>query len=515
MKTTVLVVLELLVGWGRSFADENPELHELERGELAARLEEDARSVLIHREGLAEVIKFMESRPDLFPEERPKGSRLMRREEKEVVWNTWQRFLDYQLALEASEHFYAAYREVQDDAREDSFLIGHAAMLARYRHALAFIEHAEMNPAMHTILNEPVPELGFPADTYSRLKFKFLNVAIGTQFAAREVILKTFDGGRRPEVREAIGEDAAKIWWAGRGRGEWMTLKNAVRIVQDGAGAAWLPVQTGVAQWMGDTKVYREGETLISASQLAELPERLVPGDILLERREWFLTNIGLPGFWPHAALYIGTPDERRRFFGEDPEFVKWVREQGEPSGDFEALLRSRYPETHAKSREPDEGGAPIRIIEGIAEGVSLTTLETSAACDSLAVLRPKLSKIEKARAVLRAFHYVGRPYDFGFDFATDSRLVCTELVYKSYEPSEEWEALDLPVIEILGRNVMPANLLAKQFDEHFGTAEQQFDLVVFLDGQELAKRAVESTVAEFRDSWRRPKWHVFVLELE
>ena len=41
------------------------------------------------------------------------------------------------------------------------------------------------------------------------------------------------------------------------------------------------------------------------------------PGDILLERREWYLSNIGLPGFWPHGALYIGTPEQRREIFFE------------------------------------------------------------------------------------------------------------------------------------------------------------------------------------------------------
>lgn len=152
-----------------------------------------------------------------------------------------------------------------------------------------------------------------------------------------------------------------------------------------------------------------------------------------------------------------------------------------------------------------------MRVIEAISEGVSFTTLEHSADCDSLVVLRPKSVKPEKAQALLRAFHYAGRPYDFNFDFATDSELVCTELVCKSYEPAAGFQGLTFPLTEMLGRKVTPANDFVKQFDAQCGTPEQQFDLVIFLDGQERRRNAVEASLAEFRESWKRPKWHVLV----
>jgi len=126
---------------------------------------------------------------------------------------------------------------------------------------------------------------------------------------------------------------------------------------------------------------------------------------------------------------------------------------------------------------------------------------------DSLAVLRPRLTRTERAAALVRAFGYAGRPYDFDFDFRTDAAIVCTELVYKAYEPVAGFRGVAWSVPQILGRPVIPANEFARQFDAAFGTPAQQLDLIVFLDGQERAGVAIERSVEAFRESWRRPKW--------
>ena len=495
-------------------------LDKLDRAELDERLTDDARTVRIHRDGLRQVIDYMDSRKDLFPIEAPKDSRLLRREEKEIVWNTWQRFLDYMLALDSLEQHHARFHRLKGAAKEDSFLIGYTAMLARYRAALEFIDRVEHNPELDKVLNDAVPEIGLPKGSYAKLKWKYLNVAIATEFAAREVLLKAFSGESQAALRGAIRADADYVWKAGRGRSHLLTAKNALKIVQEGTSSAWLPIQQGASEWMGHTKVHRQNEALISLNQIEALQPKLMPGDVLLERREWYLSNIGLPGFWSHAALYIGTPQERRLFF-DDAGTQNWVKQQGESSGDLEALLESKVGshKTGADRSQvascvaPQEEGHLVRIIEAIGEGVSFKSLEHSATCDSLVVLRPRLPKAEKARALLRAFLYVGRPYDFNFDFSTDSELVCTELVYKSYEPATGFTGLTFPTVEMLGRKVTPANELVKQFDSQCGTADQQFDLIIFLDGKERNKKAVEASLAEFRQSWKRPKWHVFVQE--
>ncbi|MEJ2610943.1 MAG: YiiX/YebB-like N1pC/P60 family cysteine hydrolase [Candidatus Thiodiazotropha sp.] len=309
-------------------------------------------------------------------------------------------------------------------------------------------------------------------------------------------------------LNPGIEDDQNVIWQYGRGEGIKQTLKNGAQIIKDSTFKALFPIQKDVSEWMGDVQLLRPGQALISKQQIEALPPRLQPGDIFLERREWFLSNIGLPGYWPHAALYIGTLDERNAYF-QTEEIATWVKSQGVSDGLFESLLKQRYPEAYAQSLKAPEPGHLSRLIEAVSEGVLFTSLEHSAAADALAVLRPKLSRLEKAKAILQAFRYIGRPYDFNFDFRTDRELVCTELVYKAYEPNTNKVGISLPVAEILGRLATPANLIAKQFDQNYETSAQQLDLVLFLDGQEQEGVARESDLKSFRQSWKRPKWHI------
>jgi hypothetical protein len=150
-------------------------------------------------------------------------------------------------------------------------------------------------------------------------------------------------------------------------------------------------------------------------------------------------------------------------------------------------------------------------VIEALSPGVSLTSLDYSATCDSLAILRPRLSIADRAAAVVRAMRYFGRPYDYAFDFGSDQSLVCTELIVKAYLPDSTKKGLKLPLERLMGNLVTPANAFVRQFDQSFGTEDQQMDLVFFLDGNEKVKRAAEADVQTFRKSWNRPKWYIWL----
>jgi len=512
--TIVVVILATLfaVSVPASSWAANSRLLDLAARELAARQHLDMTSLANYRNGLARTVAFARTHPELFPTTRPAGARLLAAAERNAVRAAWKSMLDYTLALDTLEDFHKDFALLADGgARSRSFQVANGAFFSAYRFALDFIDLAERDPKIGVILNDSVDDLGLPQGAYDRYKFKFLNVAAATRFTAYTLAGRAF----RPQEKALVAaakEDADRIFAAGRGRGEALTAGNAVNVLRQLGAWAVFPVQSGISEWMGDTKVLRHGRSLISSEQIDGLRARMLPGDIMLQRREWYLSNVGLPGFWSHAALYVGTPDERRAFFS-DEEVRRWVKSHGEATGELERLLERTFPSARARSLLPPEHGHAQRVIEAMSEGVVFTTIEHSAAADSVVVLRPRLPRTALAAALVRAWAYAGRPYDFDFDFQTDSAIVCTELIYKAFEPSAEIPGLRLDLEEILGRTAIPANAIARQFDKQYGTPLAQFDFVAFLDGQEKAGSAVETGGEEFRKSWQRPKWHVLVQE--
>ncbi len=475
-------------------------------------IQQDVGMVSQCRAGIVSTIKYMESLPDIFPPERQKEKQLYTQQQRDEMRQIWSRYLDYHACLEQVAQRYSDYDEITFNSKiftaekfkkikNQAFKLYRAAFAAQYRFAMEFIARANNNRHSDKILNEESLTLGIQKESYADIKYEFLNVKVASKFAATETINRLW--AKPDDFGLGFADDDVKqIWKLGKGKGELMTLKNAYTIVKRNSKSLMLPTQTKISEWMGDTKLYRSHQSLISQEQIAQMRERLLPGDILLERREWYLSNIGLPGYWSHVALYIGSADERSEFFA-DEEVKQWLVSEGIADGDLEKLLQLKQPQAYSASKVLWHDKSPA-VIEAISDGVVFTSLEYSAAADSVAVLRPRLSKVEKAQAILHAFGLSGRPYDFSFDFQRDSALVCTELVYKAYEGN-----LNFEIPRVMGNFVLPANDFAKQFAQDYDSENQQFDFVLFVDGNEFDKNAVASDLKTFLQSWERPKWHI------
>lgn len=162
--------------------------------------------------GLADVLRFVQSKPELFREER---DGLLTLEEKIEIWNTWKRFLEYQLALETIAQAHSKYHRLSGAAQRDSFFTGHSASVIQYRYALEFLEIIRKNEALDKLLDEAVPDIGLEADGYSRFRFQFLNAGRGIEFAAREVVYASYTRKQEPA-------DATIIKTHSKGSGRWV-----------------------------------------------------------------------------------------------------------------------------------------------------------------------------------------------------------------------------------------------------------------------------------------------------
>lgn len=237
--------------------------------------------------------------------------------------------------------------------------------------------------------------------------------------------------------------------------------------------------QSKVATFLGDTRLVNR-PPYISEKQVEILSQKLQPGDILLERRNWYLSNPWLPGFWPHAALYVGTLN------------------------DLETLGVSKHPAVmkHLKKYAgPAQDGHLYTVIEAVSDGVILNTLSHSAHADYIVALRPRLTDQQKAAAVIRAFEQLGKPYDFNFDFDDTSKLVCTQLVVVSYEG-----LLNFKLKNIMGRRTLPANEIARKYVDERERPDRQMDFVLFLDADPRQNRAHFAGEKIFLGSVNRPR---------
>ncbi|WP_338868203.1 protein tyrosine phosphatase [Myxococcus stipitatus] len=444
-------------------------------------------------------------------------------DQKQRLLTTWASFFDYFLSTEVIRQRYWDFVKVpallQPKKHAWGFLLTHGALTTELAHGLTYAQLTNGRKQLEVLLDEPSPDYGLPPRAFARFKDKVIHVATTTQLYTGD----TYKEQLRPLLVKAGALDAPRVPWVlqemklnsevARGllikRGATLFAKAAADVTQDTAQRAFFPVQRSVAEWMGDTRVHRSGKPLIRREQVDALIQRMEPGDVMVARQNWYLSNIGLPGFWPHAELYVGTAPELARYFDEDLGVKAWLASLPGAPTTFTQHLARAFPEKWSAYGQKDPHGDALRIIESISEGVSFTGPEHGMRVDYLGVMRPRLSRLDKARAILRAFAYQGRPYDFDFDFFSDQTLVCTELVWKSYAPSKEMRGLNVPLVNVVGRRTLPANELVRVFDAEHGREDRQFDFVAFLDGREGEGLAKEADEAAFRYSYRRAKWDI------
>ena len=177
-------------------------------------------------------------------------------------------------------------------------------------------------------------------------------------------------------------------------------------------------------------------EKNVSSEVIEQLDKILQPGDIFITRHKRALTNVFLPGFWPHAALYVGSKEEYKK-------------------------LHRRLDLNLCDAWSPQD-----QTFEALKDGIHFRPLEETLSVDAFVVLRPNLSKESIAAAISRVSIHAGKGYNFDFDFFRSDQLVCTEVIYRAYDGIDDF---NIPLHEIMGRKSLSAeHLLDLSLDTHW-----------------------------------------------
>lgn len=418
--------------------------------------------------------------------------------EKQKLKNFWISYIEVLLEMDLMKERYKTFYQLniftKKNLHKQAFENGYVAFLAQHYYMLELTKLIQ-NSDIITFLNEEMEDHGIQKDTFDMLEQKLT--------ISDELI--RLNTGRAYYSLIKNGDSKLNILADKYLKGIDKSLKTYAHLIADRplkflekkSFNLWFPIQKKSAIEISYIKTsnrdYHIGPNLIK-----QYKEKLLPGDILLERREWHATNVGIPGFWSHTALYIGTLKDMNNYFKNIPEL------KGKT---FEQFISNNYVNAYKKLLKKDENNYEYAVIESKRPGVILTSLECTTNADSLAILRVKnTNRSDHFKIVTQALDYLGKPYDFDFNFVTDNALVCSELVYKAYMDIAQ---INLKLQKINGRTIISPNQYAEKFTAEYGSKEAELDLILFLDGNEKKRVAVEKNAEEFAKTWQRPKWHI------
>ncbi len=324
-------------------------------------------------------------------------------------------------------------RTVRSDEEMRLFVVGYAAACTLVGVDRVMLFEVADHSIIQRKLNEPFQELRVPGQQFTRIFEAFIKEssvlslldamrfakknrnrldALGTDSMVGSIAIQL------PELEKAL--DPSKRAYL---RGAWAFVSHKWR--RRGVVTA-NTVLSGVVEGVGRvaSDIQLTDKKSVSEELRQSIGVELRPGDILVTRHATALTNLFMPGFWPHAALYVGTPEQRD-------------------------ALGIAVPADKRSSWTGD-----ICTLEALKDGVRLRRLSDTLLVDYFVVLRPQLSGDSIRQAIERGLLHEGKMYNFDFDFFSSDRLVCTEVVYRSYDGID---GLVFPLTDRAGRKTLSA----------------------------------------------------------
>ena len=343
-----------------------------------------------------------------------------------------------------------------DDDRNAAFLVAWTGVMVLVDAARFLRHNCGERPIVRNKLNEPEPQFGIPSGTYDRIQASLTSpVHAWHLYHAREYwtsnksFLTELIAGTEVEPLIEIAQSLYSMhnvdlrqYAVERVRTRTRQAKTRGR---DLIGRALYGLQKSVSRLISG-KFTQIGHKPQLPPEIADQVRTLIqPGDVFVNRKEYAITNYFLPGFWPHAAFYIGQTDQLEQMGIPD-----------HPNGQ------------HRWRRLLDcDSNCNGRVVEALKDGVRIRSLASPFAADAITVIRPRLSGDAVKEAICRALFHDGKPYDFDFDLTRSDRLVCTEVVYRSFQGLA---GINFALTDRAGRKTLAAeDLLAMALNEqHF-----------------------------------------------
>lgn len=139
-----------------------------------------------------------------------------------------------------------------------------------------------------------------------------------------------------------------------------------------------------------------------------QLIEELQPFDIIVTKSPEYLPNQVIPGYFSHAAVWLGPKKLNRQ--GKIP------RRENQRE-DRKITVRDKY------------------LAEAITSGVHMGNLKECLTNDVTVIIRPVDLTVEEEKSIVQNIaNQKDKKYDFYFDFESSDRVNCTELVYLAYD---------------------------------------------------------------------------------
>ena len=305
-------------------------------------------------------------------------------------------------------------RRIQNDTEWRCFVLGYAAACLIVRLDRVLLERVATDTVTQRKLNEGSRERRIPRKRYTavfesftdpmqaarmeaamrfvrrhrrRLRAMANDRIVGSVASDLEALEEALDPSRRRYLRRLF----SFIIHAFRRRGASVQQQTVFAALEAG-GRLMSELRD---QW---------GPDRVGGEIRRRIADLLRPGDVIVARHDRAVTNLFLPGFWPHAALYVGAKADRRRL-GVAVDTERAVRWSGDRN-----------------------------VLEALKDGVLYRPLDETLAVDAVAVIRPLVDDAFVAQALMRAAVHEGKLYNFDFDFFRSDRLVCTEVVYRAYD---------------------------------------------------------------------------------